>query len=95
VGALTTDPNPDDDSIMVIATVAVTTPPALVPNLLLGSGHGFQLSITNDAGADIIIQASTNLVNWVPVYTNIAPFVFTNYDVTNYQMRFYRALVGQ
>jgi len=31
----------------------------------------------------------------LPVYTNIIPFTFTNFDSTNFQKRFYRALVGQ
>ena len=95
VSALTLDPNPDDDSITVIASAAVSTPPAIVPLLVPGPGHTFQLSITNDAGASIIIQGSTNLISWVPLCTNIAPFTFTNFDVTNYSQRFYRALVGQ
>jgi fructoselysine-6-P-deglycase FrlB-like protein len=93
VGAATTDPNPDDDSISVVASASVSTPPVVMPHLLAGSGGAFQLSITNDAGATIIIQASTNFVVWLPVYTNIAPFTFTNFDTTNFPARFYRAVV--
>jgi uncharacterized repeat protein (TIGR01451 family) len=94
VSAATPDPNPDDDSVSVIATVAATTPPVLVPPFTFGGGGGFQFTVTNDVGATIIIQASTNLVNWVPVYTNTPPFTYTNFDSTNYLMRFYRAVVG-
>jgi subtilase family serine protease len=92
--AATVDPNSDDDSVNVIASVSVSTPPVIVPRLIPGSGGAFQLSVTNDAGANVVIQGSTNLVTWVPVYTNIAPFTFTNFDTTNYQKRFYRAVVG-
>jgi uncharacterized repeat protein (TIGR01451 family) len=95
VSSASIDPNPDDDSVSVIASVVVTTPPVIVPNLVLGAGGKFQLSVTNDAGANVVIQASTNLVTWVPVYTNVAPFTFTSFDTTNYQKRFYRALVTQ
>jgi subtilase family serine protease len=94
VSAFTPDPNTDDNSVAVIANVAVTTPPVIVPNFTPGPGGGFQLTVTNDVGANIIIQASTNLVNWVTVYINLAPFTFTNLDSTNYQMRFYRAVVA-
>jgi uncharacterized repeat protein (TIGR01451 family) len=94
VSAFTSDPNTDDNLVAVIANVAVTTPPVIAPNFIAGPGGGFQLTVNNDAGANIIIQASTNLVNWVPVYTNLAPFTFTNLDNTTYQMRFYRAVVG-
>ena len=92
VGSSSIDPNPDDDSVTVIASVGVSTAPVLSP--LLAAGGGFRLSVVNDGGATITIQASTNLVNWVPVYTNLAPFTFTNFDTTNYQKRFYRAVVG-
>jgi hypothetical protein len=94
VSALTTDPNPDDGSIMVIATVGASAPPAIVPLLTLGGIHGFKLSITNDSGDSIIIQASTNLITWLPIYTNIAPFTYTNFDTTNFPHEFYRAVVG-
>lgn len=95
VNALTSDLNPDDDTVGVGITVATTTPPAIAPHFGLGAGNGFQLSITNDAGATVIIQASTNLITWVPVATNIAPYTFTNFDNTNFSKRFYRALIGQ
>jgi subtilase family serine protease len=94
VSSDTVDPNPDDDSATVIASVAVTTAPVIVPRLVPGNGGGFQVSVANDAGASVIIQASTNLVNWLPVYTNYAPFTYTNFDSTNYQKRFYRAVLG-
>lgn len=95
VSAFTTDPNPDDDSIMVIATVAPLPPPAISPLLTHNGSHALELSITNDSGDSVIIQASTNLLTWLPVWTNMAPFTFTNFDTTNYSKRFYRAVLGQ
>lgn len=92
VFATTSDPNPDDDSVGAAITVAVAAPPAITSSFALSSGKGLQLSITNDPGATIIIQASTNLVNWVSVSTNVAPFTVTNFDSTNFQERFYRAV---
>lgn len=41
-----------------------------------------------------IIQASTDLVNWVNIYTNTPPFTFTDSMATNFPSRFYRALLG-
>ena len=95
VSAATTDPNPDNNTVGLLATVAMPTSPTLVPRLLIGSHGGFQLSVTNDAGSSVVIQASTNLVTWLPVATNVAPFTFTNFDSTNFQQRFYRAVIGQ
>jgi uncharacterized delta-60 repeat protein len=44
------------------------------------------LSLTN------VIQASTNLVNWIPIYTNIGSgsFIFTDPNAASYPYRFYR-----
>jgi uncharacterized repeat protein (TIGR01451 family) len=92
VKAGTTDPNPDDASISVTANVAVATPPSLVPKFVGGGNGEFHLSVTNNTGSTTVIQASTNLITWVPVSTNISPFTFTNYDVTNFSHRFYRAV---
>lgn len=41
-----------------------------------------------------IIQASTNLLNWVNIYTNTPPFTFTNSVATTSRGRFYRAVLG-
>ena len=99
VQAITTDPNPDDDGGTSTATASVANlaRPVLTPNFLSGgAGGGFQLSVANVSGQSVIIEVSTNLVsgNWVPVFTNVQPFVFTNFDSTNYPMQFYRARTG-
>jgi uncharacterized repeat protein (TIGR01451 family) len=95
VSAATMDPNPDDNSVGVAVAVTVSEPPMLTPRVFShAGGGGFQLSITNDPGAYVVIQASTNLMTWQPVWTNLAPYVFTNFDSTNFQQRFYRAVVG-
>jgi uncharacterized repeat protein (TIGR01451 family) len=97
VSAATSDPNADDNSVAVIANVAVTAPPVMSMPLFVLGGGGFQLSVTNDIGASIVIEAKTNLIsgNWIPLVTNQSPFTFTNFDSTNYPVRFYRAVVGQ
>jgi hypothetical protein len=94
VSATTLDPNSDNNTAGLVAVVS-STPPVIVPHLGFGAHGGFQLSITNDSGSSVVIQASTNLTTWLPVFTNVAPFTFTNLDSTNYPQRFYRAIVGQ
>jgi len=94
VGAASPDPNHDDDSITVIATVSA---PPMISLVFTHAGvGGLHLCVTNDPGATVIIQATTNLVSgWVPFVTNVSPFVFTNFDTTNFQRRFYRAYIPQ
>jgi uncharacterized repeat protein (TIGR01451 family) len=94
VNATTTDPNPDDNtSAATLLISGPATPPQLTAGYTTGTG-AFHLSVTGVTGQSAIIQASTNLVSWFPVYTNVIPFNFTNFDSTNYLMRFYRVVVG-
>lgn len=93
VNATTADPNPDDDAVSTLITVGSPVAPQLVPGKLLVGGH-FQLSVTNAPGQSVIIQASTNLITWIPILTNTEPFIFTNFDSTNFSRRFYRAVTG-
>jgi uncharacterized repeat protein (TIGR01451 family) len=91
---VTTDPNPDDDTIVATAVFQSQSAPNLTAFSYTQAG-GFQFAVTNSPGQTVIIQASTNLVNWIPVYTNVEPFTYVNTDATNLPMRFYRAVTAQ
>ena len=86
----TPDPNTLDNFASVQVDASVASPPQLSGALIRGDGS-FQLNITGNPGVTNIIQASTNLIDWVNVYTNEAPFTFTNFDSSSYPERFYRA----
>jgi hypothetical protein len=53
-------------------------------------GNEFHVTVDTPASYSVLVQASTNLINWVSVYTNTAPYVFTD-SCTAYPRRFYRA----
>jgi hypothetical protein len=68
-----------------------------------GSPGGIQISngyvvlqLTNLTGQGaIVVDASTNLIQWVPIYTNPSGFgqiQFVDPDASNYPQRFYRAV---
>lgn len=50
----------------------------------------FSFTVTGTAGQQYVVQASTDLVNWVSVQTNAAPFVFVDPDAASFNQRFYR-----
>ena len=94
VRATILDLNQDDDSASVAVNVVSSLPP---PQVLAKSvsGGAFHLTISNPDNSTVIIQASTNLVNWVNVYTSALPSItFTDSIQTNYHDRFYRAKIG-
>jgi hypothetical protein len=77
-------------------TLITSSPIALQPpqfGSFVNSNGTFRLTITSPSYSTII-EASTNLVNWVPVYTNMPPFTFTNSNASSYPYRFYRAVLG-
>ncbi|HEU6449504.1 MAG TPA: fibronectin type III domain-containing protein [Verrucomicrobiae bacterium] len=46
-------------------------------------------------GVQYVIQASSNLVNWISLATNTAPFSFVDGNSSQYKQRFYRAIQAQ
>jgi len=55
------------------------------------AGDLFSFTVTGVTGAQYVVEASTNLINWVGVATNTAPFTFTDPDFAQYPQRFYRS----
>jgi hypothetical protein len=45
-------------------------------------------------GCNFILQASTNLINWVNLATNPSPFAVVDTDAGQYPRRFYRAVLA-
>ena len=57
------------------------------------SADQFKLSLVGELGRVVVVQASTNLVNWTPIATNTlgsAPLLFSDPDSALYPQRFYR-----
>jgi len=52
----------------------------------------FALTVLGVSGCQYVVQASTNLVNWVPVQTNVAPFTFVDTNASRFARRFYRSV---
>ena len=69
-----------------------TYPPQMTPNGLDKNG-AFTMALGIPSTLPYVVLASTNLMNWQPIYTNTAPpglLDFTDYDSTNYPARYYR-----
>jgi len=91
-GATTPDANPADGFATLSVVVTNSVPPVLTPSYNAGT-HTFQLTVTGSSGQSVIIQDSTNLLNWISIYTNTVPFT-NSFTATNYPMLFYRAVDG-
>jgi endonuclease/exonuclease/phosphatase family metal-dependent hydrolase len=79
----------------IITNSTLPAPPAL-GGFTFATGKGFGFNITGTTGATYIVQSSTNLANanWIPLFTNVSPFAFTDLNLFPPQ-KFYRAVSGQ
>jgi hypothetical protein len=60
------------------------------------SSNGFRAMLVGSANTNYIIQASSNLVNWISIATNSSPYGIISImdtNAQNYPGRFYRALL--
>ena len=60
------------------------------------SNGAFQMMIAGATGKTYVLQASTNLFNWAPIATNVpasTPFTVSDPNATNFNHRFYRAVL--
>ncbi|HXE43164.1 MAG TPA: DUF11 domain-containing protein, partial [Candidatus Baltobacteraceae bacterium] len=92
VSATTPDPNPSEDFAAATINVGGIGQPSLSGTFVANNGT-FQFSVISGASQTNIIQASTNLINWVPVYTNVGSFTYTNFYGTNFPALFFRDLI--
>jgi hypothetical protein len=75
---------------------------ALTPIRLTGipfTGNGpFQLHLSATTNLTCVIQVSSNLASWFPLFTNTTSsdgtFDFTDLQSTNLALRFYRAVTS-
>jgi hypothetical protein len=92
-----TSPYGSVTSLVVTLTVTIpSTPPQIIAS---GTSFGFLtnqfgFNISGAFGQTIVVEGSTNLTVWTPLFTNTAgnnPFFFFDLATTNFPMRFYRA----
>ena len=90
LGATTSTP-------LVTITVSLPAPVQLGSPLLTDLGQ-FQLPLAGQTNGNVIVEASTNLEDWLPLGTLSLPNgtnLFLDAQSTNFTYRFYRALYGQ
>ena len=78
----------------VTSSVAKLTVLPLLPVISswgLSSSNGqFSINALGAPGYNYVLESSTNLVNWLPLQTNIIPFGFVDTNASKFRLRFYR-----
>jgi hypothetical protein len=84
-------------SVVVSLTVTIPRTP---PQILTGgtafgvTSNQFGFKVNGAFGQTIVVDGSTDLVNWMPIFTNTSggnPVFFSDSASTNFPRRFYRA----
>jgi Fibronectin type III domain/Bacterial Ig domain len=74
------------------SSIPVTQPiPATLTIATCAEGQ-FAVAVSGSTDHEYIVQASTNLVNWVPVWTNTPPFTYTDMNAGQFSQQFYRSI---
>ncbi len=76
-----------------ISGVAGASPASAAPMLTstVASAAGqISFSVSGLSNATYVVQASTDLVNWVNIQTNVSPFNFVDSNASQFSRRFYR-----
>jgi Concanavalin A-like lectin/glucanases superfamily/Immunoglobulin domain/Fibronectin type III domain len=76
--------NSSTASLTVYPTTAATLTPASHVN------GQFALSVSGVTNYQYVVQASTNLVDWVSMQTDSCPFTFVDSNASQFRQRFYR-----
>lgn len=77
------------------AALTVVNTPVTVTSVKAGT-DGFHLHLTGITGVNFVVSASTNLVNWIPVYTNTSltgSADYTDAAAANFPARYYKVSV--
>jgi len=71
--------------------IVYTTPTATLASTAHVSGQ-YALTVAGVAGFKYAVQASIDMVNWVSLQTNTAPFTFVDTNASQFDQRFYRSV---
>jgi hypothetical protein len=57
---------------------------------LIKTGGQFSFVVSGIDGSNYVVQASSDMENWVSLQTNASPFTFVDTNITGFNQRFYR-----
>jgi hypothetical protein len=89
----------DNADVIVLASTVSNAVSNVLSFVSSGTGltpAGFKIQLSGPAGSNYVIQASTDLKNWIPLSTNSAPtggISYTDAAANNLSFRYYRAKI--
>jgi hypothetical protein len=81
-----------DESAFSVQTSFLVPSAAALFGKPVFSSNGVSVTVTGIPGSLYVLQASTDMVNWISLETNLTPLLFTDTNSGRYNKRFYRAV---
>jgi hypothetical protein len=78
-----------------VPSLAPLNTPALLTPQPSGIAGQFSFLVSGDPANQYVVQATTDMVNWIPVQTNFPPFTVVDAKAGTCAQRFYRAVSVQ
>lgn len=82
------------NAVLVVLSPVVNNAINIISSQTALTAAGFKLQMSTPTGSNVVVQASSDLVHWTPIYTNLnssGSLSFTDGTATNYPYRYYRA----
>ena len=76
------------NAVLCIYSSAVST----LNGVSLNADNNIQFTVAGVPGFNYAVQASTNMIDWIPLITNISPFTFIDTNISGNPQQFYRSL---
>jgi hypothetical protein len=76
------------NAVLCVYSSAVST----LNGVSLDADNNMQFTVAGVPGLNYAVQASTNLIDWVPLVTNTSPFIFTDTNTSGNPQQFYRSI---
>lgn len=79
------------DEVMYTATNQIVASAATLAPAVSSVAGQFSFTVSGAAGSQYVVQASTDLINWITLGTNVSPFTMVDSNAAAYPHRYYRA----
>jgi hypothetical protein len=76
-----------------VSAVTVSPTAAVLATATTPVAGQFALTVTGVSGGKYAVQATTDLVNWISLQTNMSPFTFVDSNASKFNQRFYRTVL--
>ncbi|HEY1661182.1 MAG TPA: hypothetical protein VGI03_02080 [Verrucomicrobiae bacterium] len=82
------------NATLIVLSTVVTNVINIINSASTLTAAGFKLQMSAPANSNVVVEASSDLKSWTPIYTNLnstGSLSFMDTDATNHPARYYRA----